>query len=156
MSSPARTLIVSALVGLMLIALGGAASAPATAAKGKKKVTACVIKKGEDKGLMRFAPKGKCKGGEKKLTWNKKGKKGKRGKPGAAGAQGPAGPAGSQGLTEQFQATVTALCTQLTAVTSQLTAVQTALGGLGLSGAIPPLGLIVPSTPPALGPFACP
>ena len=56
---------------------------------------------------MRFSPKGKCKHGEKKLTWNKRGKRGKRGNAGADGATGPAGPG-----DDQLTATVAALCSQ--------------------------------------------
>lgn len=143
------TLLVGALLTLLVGVFGAGGAAASTKAKGK--VHACVIKQGKDKGLMRFAPKGKCKRGEKKLTWNKRGKRGKR------GATGATGPAGSGGQTGELEATVAVLCTQLTAVTSQLNSLETVLGGLGLAGVIPPgLGLTVPPLPAPLTPFSCP
>jgi hypothetical protein len=144
-------LLSAVLIGAIALCAGLGAS-PASAAKAKGKVTACVIKKGENKGLMRFAPKGKCKRGERKLTWNRKGK---RGKQGARGETGPAGPAGNQAQTDQLEQAVAALCTQMSAVTSQLTAVQTALNGLGLSGVLGGV-ITIPSMPAALAPFGCP
>ncbi len=153
MGSLSRKLLTTLLAGAALTLLTGAFGAGGAAAstKVKGKVHACVIKKGEDKGLMRFAPKGKCKRGEKKLTWNKRGKRGKRG---PAGANDGAG-GGAQ--TGELEATVAALCSQVTAVTSQLNSFETVLSGLGLSGLIPPgLGLTVPELPAPLAPFSCP
>ena len=150
MGSLSRKLLTTLLAGAALTLLTGAFGAGGAAAstKVKGKVHACVIKKGEDKGLMRFAPKGKCKRGEKKLTWNKRGKRG------PAGANGGAG-GGAQ--TGELEATVAALCSQVTAVTSQLNSFETVLSGLGLSGLIPPgLGLTVPELPAPLAPFSCP
>lgn len=144
------TLLVGAMLTLLVAAFGAGGAAASTKVKGK--VHACVIKQGKDKGLMRFTPKGKCKRGEKKLTWNKRGKRGKRG---AAGATGPAG-AGAQ--TGELEATIAVLCTQLTAVTTQLNSLETALGGLGLNGILTGLGgaLTIPPLPAPLTPFSCP
>jgi hypothetical protein len=154
MGSLSRKLFVTLLVGATLTLLFAAFGAGASAStKVKGKVHACVIKKGEDKGLMRFSRSGKCKKGEKKLTWNKRGKRGKRG---AAGPRGETGPAG--GGSDQLTATVAALCSQVSTVTSQLNALQTVIAGLGLNGVLTGLGgaLSIPALPSALPSFACP
>jgi hypothetical protein len=142
------------LVAVLSLSLLAGAAPGANAAAKKRRVTACVIKKGEDKGLMRFAPRGKCKRGEKKLTWNKKGRRGPRGEQGPAGGGG----GGTNPLVTQLSASVSSLCSQLSAVTNQLTAVQSALAGLGLNSVLTTLGgaITVPAMPPALGPYACP
>jgi hypothetical protein len=154
--SLSRKTFVTLLVGATLALLGGALVAGASAStKVKGKVSACVIKQGDAKGLMRFSPSGKCKHGEKKLTWNKRGKRGKRGKAGAVGPAGATGPAGGGG--ETLTASVSALCSQLSAVTTQLNSLQTVIAGLGLSGIIPPgLVLTIPALPAPLAPFSCP
>jgi hypothetical protein len=166
-----RALVVLAVAGagLMLAASLGPADA---SAKGKK-IRACVVKKGPDKGVMRFSPKGKCHKGEKKISWAKKGRR---------GPSGPAGPAGAQGssavtdellatiaaqqatidqLTSQLNALapqVAALCAQMDTVTDQTNALGTALGGLTLNGVLTTLGgaLNIPALPSALAPFSCP
>jgi hypothetical protein len=161
-----RALVVLAVAGaaLMLAASLGPADA---SAKGKK-VRACVVKKGPDKGVMRFSPKGKCHKGEKKISWGKKGKRG------PAGPAGPAGAQGSSGVTEELLATiaaqqatidqltsrldalapqVAALCSQMPTVVSQVNTLGTVISGIGL-----PVGVIsfVTPVPAALGAFACP
>jgi hypothetical protein len=154
MGSLSRKLFVTLLVGAMLTLLGGAVGGSASAStKVKGKVHACVIKKGDAKGLMRFSPSGKCKHGENKLTWNKRGKRGKAGAQGPTGATGATGGGGSDTLT----ASVSALCTQLSTVTTQLNSLETVISGLDLTGIIP-VGLIltVPPLPAPLAPFSCP
>jgi uncharacterized coiled-coil protein SlyX len=176
-----RNLVAAAVIAtaLLLVASIGAGDA---SAKGKK-IHACVVKKGPDKGAMHFSRKGKCGKGEKKLSWNKKGKAGKQGSAGPKGETGPEGPSGvtdellatiaaqqaaidqlkSQvtALTSQLNAlspTVAALCSQMTAVTSQTNALGTALGGLTLNALLTGLGgaLNIPALPAALAPFTCP
>ena len=65
-----------AAAALLALPLVGAQAPLADAAKGGKKIRVCVAKKDPDKGTMRFAKKGKCKRGERKLAWNRKGKAG--------------------------------------------------------------------------------
>jgi hypothetical protein len=151
MGSLSRKLFVTLLVGAMLTLLGGAVGGSASAStKVKGKVHACVIKKGDAKGLMRFSPSGKCKHGENKLTWNKRGKAGAQGPTGATGATGGGG-------SDTLTASVSALCTQLSTVTTQLNSLETVISGLDLTGIIP-VGLIltVPPLPAPLAPFSCP
>ena len=113
-----------ALAALLVIACLVAPGA-ATAKGGK--LTACVAKSGPDKGTARFVRGGKCKRGERKLTWNKRGQNGEAGTPGQAGATGPAGPAGAGGSTDQLltliqeqQAAIDSLTQQLDGVTQEL------------------------------------
>ncbi len=99
--SPATVLAFIAL----LFAMGGfaiAANESADTAANKKKIRACVAKKGGDVRVLK-ASKRRCHRNEKKLVWNKRGRKGRRGPQGEVGAtgltgpQGPTGPAGSGG-----------------------------------------------------------
>ncbi len=127
-----RTLVAVAVAAAALL-LVASLGPPDASAKGKK-VRACVVKKGPDKGVMRFSPKGKCHKGEKKLSWGKKGKKGKRG---AAGPAGPAGPQGSPANIDELlatiavqQAAIDALTTQLDGVTSQLNTLAGQINGI--------------------------
>ena len=83
----------------LVLATGGfaiAANDTATTSAVKKKVKACYAKK---TGELRVTVKGKrkCRRGEKKLVWNKKGVRGPAGPQGATGATGATGPAGPQG-----------------------------------------------------------
>ena len=175
-----RNLIAAALVAVALLFVASL-GAPDASAKGKK-LNACVVKKGPDKGVMHFSRTGKCPKGEKKVSWSKKGKKGKRGPAGETGAPGPQGPSG---VTDELLATISAqqaqidqltsqlntvksqlnalapqvqaLCTQMTAVTSYSNALGPVISGIALGGVIPPgLGLTVPALPAALTAFACP
>jgi hypothetical protein len=126
-----RNLIAAALTALALLLVASVGASDASA-KGKK-VHACVVKKGPDRGVMRFSKKGKCHKGEKKLSWNKKGKKGKRGKQGAAGQTGPTGPTGPQGpsgVTDQLLQTIASQETTIDSLKSQLDTVTSQLGGL--------------------------
>jgi hypothetical protein len=160
--------VVVVLVLLVVTCLGATG---AVAAKGGGKLTACVTKKGPHKGEARFVRGGKCKRGERKLTWNKRGQPGKageRGQPGPTGATGPAGAGGSTDqlltLIQQQQAAidaltqrVSALCTQVSTVTSQSDVLRTVISGLSLDGVIP-IGLLldIPTLPAPLGAFGCP
>ena len=139
------TIAVAAMLAFGVVAISAPAAAPAKAGK----IRACVDKGGKDKGAMRYVRKGKCKPGERKLTWNKRGK---RGKPGAAGF-GTGGPSDPLATIQQqsaqiaaLQGQVAALCGQLAAVTGQSNALLTVLG------AIPGIGTL----PSPLSPFACP
>ena len=92
---------------------------PATAEAKNGKVTACVTKQK----VMTFSKRGKCKKGERKITWNKAGKQGPAGaagQTGAAGAQGPAGSAAGfdqlQDLVEQQGETIAQLTAELAAL----------------------------------------
>jgi hypothetical protein len=82
----------------LVFAMGGFAVAATDSAKPKKtkKVKACYSKKTGD---LRVVVKGKkkCKRGEKRLVWNKRGPRGVAGRAGAAGPAGPSGPQGPQG-----------------------------------------------------------
>lgn len=125
-------LAVAAVLATALLLLF-AGLAPDASAKGKK-VSACVVKKGPDKGVMHFSRKGKCPQGEKKVSWSKKGKRGKRG---PAGQAGPAGPQGPSGVTDELlatiasqQATIDQLTSQLNTVKSQLDALTSQFNGL--------------------------
>jgi outer membrane murein-binding lipoprotein Lpp len=60
------------------------------------KITVCVARKGPAKGLMRMAKK-RCKRGEKKVVWKKKGAPGPAGAPGAPGSPGAKGEQGLPG-----------------------------------------------------------
>jgi hypothetical protein len=86
-----RTRVVTSVLLVALVAL-----APTGAQAASGKIKACASKKS---GALRLAKKGKCKRGERKLVWNKKGQTGKRGATGAAGSQGPQGQTGAQGAT---------------------------------------------------------
>jgi hypothetical protein len=168
-SAPSRALfagvLLVALAALISLVVGGAS---ASAASKGGKIHACVAKKGPDKGAMRLARGNRCKRGEKKLIWNKRGKAGQAGAPGETGPAGPAGAGGSTdqllALIQQQQAAIdaltqqlSALCTQVSAVTSQSDALRTVISGLSLDGVIP-IGLLldIPGLPAPLGAFGCP
>jgi uncharacterized coiled-coil protein SlyX len=127
-----RNLIAAAVIAVALLLVASIGTADASA-KGKK-VHACVVKKGPDKGVMHFSRTGKCHKGEKKLSWGKKGKNGKQGAVGPAGATGAQGPSG---VTDELLATIAAqqaaidqLKSQLGTVTSQLSTVTSQLSTL--------------------------
>lgn len=164
-----RTIVgVVALLAAALLLFAGLGAGNAEAAKGGK-IKTCAAKKGPDKGLLRLS-KAKCKKGEKKVVFYKKGPK---------GDTGPAGPAGQPGtngsnqelvttvetlenqlasLTTQFgtlSPQVGALCTQLTVVTDQTDL----LGGVlvAVNNLLDPLtGGTLPIVPAVLGDFSCP
>ena len=98
-----------ALVAALAVMVAGTTAAAGAADK-RGKIKACVAKRGPDKGLMRFA-RGKCKHGERKVTWNKKGK------PGPAGQNGAAGP-----TNEDLLALIQQQATQIEELTSSSTA----------------------------------
>ena len=88
----------------LVFAMGGfaiAANERATTSANKQKIKACYSKKSGDLRIKK--PGKKCKRGEKKLAWNKRGVKGLRGPAGPqgpqgeTGEQGPIGPTGAQG-----------------------------------------------------------
>jgi hypothetical protein len=164
-----------ATIAAAALLIGGvlAISAPATAVAKPGKIRACVDKQGADKGAMRFVRKGKCKSGERKLSWNKRGK---RGATGAAGAQGPQGQPGTgatdllavieqqasaietlQSQLAVLSAQMAAVCGQVATLTTRANALRSVIGGIGLDGVIP-VGLLldVPGLPPPLNAFACP
>ncbi|MET0558033.1 MAG: hypothetical protein ABW065_05115 [Solirubrobacterales bacterium] len=87
-----------AMVGLLsAFLLTGSAGAAAPPVKNGK-ITACYELRGKAKGSMRLlAGKGRCKRGERKLSWNVVGPAGSQGGAGAQGEQGTVGTAGPQG-----------------------------------------------------------
>jgi hypothetical protein len=121
---------VLALALLAAVALCAALSTDAGAAKlvGKDgKVYACYKAKGKSKGAVRLvAKKGKCKRGEKKISWNvggpagEAGQGGESGSSGESGAAGEAGSAGVKGLEGRVQALTTKV-TSLEGILSGIT-----------------------------------
>lgn len=89
--SPATVMAFLALV----FAMGGFAIAATDSAKKKSTIRACYAKKTGDLRLL-AGKKKRCRKGERKITWAKKGP---RGLVGPAGASGPQGPQGAQGET---------------------------------------------------------
>lgn len=89
MTSP-RLNYANVVATLCLVALIGAGAVAAIAQTGSKTLAACYKTKGKTKGSMRYLTKssGKCKSGEKKITWNQTGPQGPAGAAGAAGARG--------------------------------------------------------------------
>jgi hypothetical protein len=161
-----------AAIAAAVLLIGGALAiaAPAAAVAKPGKIRACVDKRGPDKGAMRFAGKGRCNKGERKLTWNK------RGEPGATGDTGAQGPAGTGAtdllaLIEQQASTIetlqsqlavlgtrmAAVCSQVATLTTRADALRSVIAGIGLDGVIP-VGLVldVPGLPPPLSAFSCP
>jgi hypothetical protein len=82
------TVIVAAAVSA-----AAAGFAYSSIAAGSGVIRACVAKNG----AIRIVSKGRCKPGEKPLSWNQKGSVGAQGAQGPAGAPGPQGPAGATG-----------------------------------------------------------
>lgn len=102
------------------------------------KITACVARKGPDKGLMRVTKKKRCKRGEMKVVWTKKPAAGKPGPPGAQGPQGPQGPQGAQGPSgPQGPAGAGVDPAELLALEQRITDLEAGLGALtGRVGAL--------------------
>jgi hypothetical protein len=118
-----------ALVLLAAVALCAALATDAGAAKlvGKDgKVYACYKAKGKTKGAVRLvAKKGKCKRGEKKISWSSVGPAGESGTNGESGSSGEngtagAGEKGSTGALEQ----------RMTALTNKVTSLESILSGI--------------------------
>jgi hypothetical protein len=176
--------LVALWAGTALLLAGLVESAPAAKMVGRDgKVYACYKGKGKQKGKMRLvAKRGKCRRGERKISWAARGPAGPQGSVGANGAVGPAGPPASsaleakvtelttrvealegvlEGVTNEALtdalANVNALCTQASALTDQVNAVGTALEDTALGGIIPlGLELLVPGLPSELPDFNCP
>ena len=62
-----------AVVAVVATLLAANAAATIYAASTAPTITACVKSSGAQKGLMRYAPAGKCASGESKLVWNSAG-----------------------------------------------------------------------------------
>src|SRR4051794_31320197 len=94
-----RVNYVNAVATVCLLAVVGGVTASAlgafTEAAAPKKITACVKKRGQGKGLMRLASK--CRRGERRISWNVQGPAGPAGVTGAPGSQGNAGAPGEPG-----------------------------------------------------------
>ncbi len=164
-----RTIVVLAMVGAVAVLFTGALGGSAVGAEKRGKIKACVAKRGPDQGLMRFS-RGKCKHGERKVTWNKKGKRGPAGTTGGNGAAGPSNDdllaliqqQASQieqltGLVNGLVPQVAALCSQSSALTDQANDLLTAVSGIDLAGLIPAgLSLDIPGLPAPLSAFSCP
>jgi hypothetical protein len=118
-----------ALALLAVVALCGALAADAGAAKlvGKDgKVYACYKAKGKSKGAVRLvAKKGKCKRGEKKVSWSVAGPAGESGQSGENGSGGESGAAGETGATG-----VKGLEGRVQALSTKVTALESILGGI--------------------------
>lgn len=121
----ARRLAVLALASIAAVALW-ALPAGAGAAKliGKDgKVYACYKAKGKSKGAVRLVPKkGKCKRGEKKVSWGAAGPAGESGGSGENGTNGASGTGGETGTagTKGLEGRISALTTKLTSLESVL------------------------------------
>src|SRR4051794_37318592 len=94
-----RVNYVNAVATVCLLAVVGGVTASAlgafTEAAAPKKITACVKKRGQGKGLMRLASK--CRRSERRISWNVQGPAGPAGVTGAPGSQGNAGAPGEPG-----------------------------------------------------------
>ena len=118
-----------ALALLAAVALCAALATDAGAAKlvGKDgKVYACYKAKGKTKGAVRLvAKKGKCKHGEKKISWNSVGPAGEVGTNGENGGNGENGTAGAgeKGATGALEGRVTALTNKVTSLESVLSGI---------------------------------
>ena len=168
---PRTNVGIVALLSAALLLFAGLGASSAEAAKGGK-IKTCAAKKGPDKGLLRLS-KAKCKKGEKKVVFYKKGPKGETG---PAGPAGPAGQPGTNGSNQELVTTVEtlenqlatlttqfgtvapqvgALCSQLTLVTDQTDL----LGGVlvAVNNLLDPLTAgTLPTVPAVLGSFSCP
>jgi hypothetical protein len=115
---------------LVAVALCAALATDAGAAKlvGKDgKVYACYKAKGKTKGAVRLvAKKGKCKHGEKKISWNSVGPAGESGTNGESGSNGESGgngAAGEKGAAGALEGRVTALTNKVTSLESVLSGI---------------------------------
>ena len=106
--------VLGVAVVLCLLIAAPASGAPLIGKDGK--VYACYKTKGKAKGSVRLvAKKGKCRKGEKKVSWNAVGPSGAVGENGSGGSPGEGGgtgPAGTAGLEKQ----VTALSNKVSAL----------------------------------------
>jgi len=125
----AQRLAALALAMFAAVALWAAAPDAAGAAKlvGKDgKVYACYKAKGKAKGAVRLVPKkGKCKRGEKKISWGSVGPAGESGQGGENGSSGESGAAGETGT-----AGVKGLESKVQSLTSKVTALESVLQGI--------------------------
>jgi hypothetical protein len=143
-------------IGMVALALLAAAALCAAVIVGEAsgaivgkngRVYACYKAKGKNKGAVRLVPKkGKCRKGEKKVSWSvagptgqsgENGQNGENGAGGEGGAGGEKGTAGTQGLEKQVQS-LTSKVTSLESVLKGITNTELlgALGKLqGVSGA---------------------
>src|SRR3954451_1013691 len=86
----------AALAVCLLLAAAPAGGAQLIGKDGK--VYACYKTKGKGKGSVRLvAKKGKCRKGERKISWNARGPSGTAGSPGETGAGGGPGEGGAPG-----------------------------------------------------------
>ncbi len=72
----------------------------------KGEVRACFVKSGKKAGTVRLLVKGKCKKGEKAISWSQKGQQGPQGPQGEQGTAGAAGASGSPDSPAQVLAKV--------------------------------------------------
>jgi hypothetical protein len=118
-----------ALALLAAVTLCAALATDAGAAKlvGKDgKVYACYKAKGKTKGAVRLvAKKGKCKRGEKKISWSAVGPAGESGTNGESGSNGESGAtgAGEKGTTGALEQRMTALTNKVTTLESVLSGI---------------------------------
>jgi hypothetical protein len=118
----ALALLAAAALCVALVANAGAAKLV-----GKDgKVYACYKAKGKSKGAVRLVTKkGKCRKGEKKVSWNAAGPAGEAGQSGENGSGGENGTSGETGA-----AGVKGLEQKVTALTSKVTSLESVLKGI--------------------------
>jgi hypothetical protein len=123
----ARRIAVLALVSLVAVALWAAAPAGAAKLVGKDgKVYACYKAKGKARGAVRLVPKkGKCRRGERKISW---GSVGPAGNPGQSGENGSGAENGSAG--ESGAAGIKALESKVQGLTSKISTLEGILQGV--------------------------
>src|SRR6476646_1421069 len=86
-SSVSPTIVLSVLA--IVLAMSGWTFAAIKGSGGGGTIYGCVVKKGDGKGLMRFAAHPKCPKGTRLISFNRRGPTGPAGEPGPAGAPAP-------------------------------------------------------------------
>jgi hypothetical protein len=122
----ARRLAVLALLAAVALWVAPTTAGAAKLVGKDGKVYACYKAKGKSKGAVRLvAKKGKCKRGEKKISWGSKGPAGESGQNGESTNSGESGPAGETGA-----AGVKGLESKVQALTSKVTSLEGILQGI--------------------------
>ncbi len=123
-----RTGALVALLTAAVLFAALAANAGAAQLVGKNgQVYACYKAKGKHKGAVHLvAKKGKCRKGEKKISWNVSGPAGKTGESGESGSNGESGSSGATG-----EAGVKTLEKEVTTLTGKVASLESVLKGIG-------------------------
>jgi hypothetical protein len=120
----ALALLAAALCAAVIV---GGASGAIVGKNGR--VYACYKAKGKNKGAVRLVPKkGKCRKGEKKVSWSVAGPAGQSGENGQNGENGAGGEGGAGG--EKGTAATQTLEKQVQSLTSKLTSLESVLKGI--------------------------